>query len=239
MIVVVPMAGRGSRFAGVEPDRPKPLIPVRGEPMVAWALRSLAAVPRRQTIFVALREHERRFGVTALLRRLVDDAQVILLDDVTAGQACTVLAARAAIDRDEDLLIASADTYIESSIGEDIARRAADCRGLISVADLPGDRWSFARADAAGRVVEVAEKRRISDHASTGLYHFASGAEFVAAADELIARRETTRGEYYVIPVYGRLIARGARIELSRARAMWDMGTPEALAAFERHLDDR
>ena len=45
-----------------------------------------------------------------------------------------------------------------------------------------------------------------------------------------------TCGEYYLIPVYQKYVDRGLRVELSVAQAMWDMGTPEALAAFERHL---
>ena len=73
----------------------------------------------------------------------------------------------------------------------------------------PGDRWSFARTDASGRVVEVAEKRRISELASTGLYYFSHADELVATAREMFANGETTRGEYYVMPVYQKYIARG------------------------------
>src|SRR5204863_6719507 len=106
------------------------------------------------------------------------------------------------------------------------------CRGLISVANLPGDRWSFARTDAAGAVVEVAEKRRISDHASTGLYWFATGREFLEAADASIKSGRNLGGEYYVMPAYMELLSRGAKVELAPAGQVWDLGTPEALEAF-------
>ena len=123
-----------------------------------------------------------------------------------------------------------------SDLARDIAQRAADCSGIISVANMPGDHWSFARTDATGRVVEVAEKARISDYASTGLYYFAYGRQFVEVAEEMIRNREKMRGEYYVIPVYQNYIERGWRVEISMAKEMWDMGTPEALATFEQHL---
>lgn len=233
MKVIVPMAGRGSRFAGSRYEMPKPLIDVAGRPMVAWALDSLQGVDYSKLIFIALREHERAFDVTARLRRITgDDAGIILLDDVTEGQLCTVLAARDWLESSEDVLIASADTLVMSRLGEEIAGRPPGVRGIISVADMPGDRWSFARTDSLGTVVEVAEKVRISDHASTGLYYFASGREFLAAADELIARQAMIRGEYYVIPVYQQYIAWGWRVTVSIAAEMWDMGTPEALSAF-------
>jgi dTDP-glucose pyrophosphorylase len=234
MNVVIPMAGRGSRFADRGVPTPKPLIPVAGRPMVAWAVETLADLPDVEITFVSLREHEERHGVTRLLRSLAGPrARVILLDDVTEGQLVTVLAAREFIDTDDELLIASADTYVLSDLGAAIARRHPVCRGLISVIDMPGDRWSFARADASGRVVEVAEKVRISDHASTGLYHFASGREFVEVAQGILRRGERTRGEYYVMPVYQHYIDRGWHVEIVPSREMWDMGTPEALAQFE------
>jgi len=237
MKVIVPMAGRGSRFADRGFEAPKPLLPVAGKPMVHRALKSVAGMDYSRIVFIALREHEERWAVTRVVREIAGSrAQVILLPDVTEGQLCTVLAAREHLGDDEDFLVASSDTYIVSDLGEAIRDRARDCRGIISVADMPGDRWSFARVDGTGRVVEVAEKVRISDHASTGLYYFASEREFLEVADEMIANGEKTRGEYYVIPVYGKYIGRGWRVEINKAREMWDMGTPEAKERFERHL---
>ncbi len=131
---------------------------------------------------------------------------------------------------------ASSDTYVVSNLGQDIAERQPDSRGIISVTDMPGDNWSFARIDKTGQVVEVAEKVRISDYASTGLYYFTSGREFVEAADEMIRNVERTQGEYYVMSVYEKYIQRRWRVEISPATEMWDMGTPEALAQFESHL---
>ena len=237
MRIVVPMAGRGSRFAKQGAETPKPLIRVTSRPMVAWALESLSGVPYSDIIFIALIEHERHYNVSATLRDLASpEARIILLDEVTEGQLCTVLMASEFIDTDEDLLIASADTYIVSNLAADIAGRSDDCAGIISVANMPGDRLSFARTDETGRVVEVAEKVRISDYASTGLYYFASGQQFIEVAEEMIRNKEKTRGEYYVIPVYQKYIERGWHVGISIAKEMWDMGTPEALATFEQHL---
>ncbi len=236
MNVVISMAGRGARFADREDDTPKCLIRVAGRPMVFWALESLADLDYEHLIFVALREHETNYQVTALLHSLVGrQAHVILLPQVTEGQLCTVLAARDWIDLEDDLLIASADTFVVSPLAEDIAARSSECRGIISVAELAGDRWSFARSGPDGRVVEVAEKVRISNHASTGLYYFASGREFVETGDAMVRRGEKTQGEYYIIPVYQKYIQQGWRVELSQAHETWDMGNPEALEKFEQH----
>jgi dTDP-glucose pyrophosphorylase len=230
LILVMPMAGRGARLEGA--GMPKPLVEVEGRPMVAWALDGLREVPRTRTIFVVLAAHEREFGVSDILRRHAGPGiSVIETEGVTQGQLCTVLLARDEIDGAEDVLIASCDTHVDSDIGAHIRERSPGTRGLISVAPMSGDRWSFARADDAGRVIEVAEKVRISPHASTGLYYFAEGAEFVGAADALIREDRRTNGEFYVIPVYDEYIKRGWEVRLSQARQMTDMGTPEAISA--------
>lgn len=240
MKVVISLAGRGSRFASQGVATPKPLITVAGRPMIAWALQSLVDVPYSDIIFVALAEHEVRYQITEVLRTLSGKvAKIILLDNVTEGQLCTVLAAREFINTDSDLLISSCDTFVVSNLGQDIRQRPPDCRGIISVTDAAGDHWSFARTDETGGVVEVAEKVRISNHASTGLYYFASGREFVIVAEEMIRNAEKTRGEYYVIPVYQKYIRFGWRVDISVASEIWDMGTPEALMRLGQRPDAR
>lgn len=230
MKVIVPMAGRGSRFKNVGEMTPKPLIPVLGKPMLYWALKSIDGIEYSQLVFIALKEHEVNFGLKTLLHELYgNNVTLILMDEVTEGQLCTVLAAEEHLNSSEDILITSSDTFVKSKIGEHISRKADDCAGLISVANLPGDRWSFAKVDETGRVTEVAEKRRISNYASTGLYYFANGYDFLTEAKRIIENKEKTQGEYYVIPVYQKLIERGLKIEISLADEVYDMGTPESL----------
>jgi len=237
MKIIIPMAGRGSRFTKTNEYMPKPLISIAGRPMVSWAFESLIGFPSSQIFFIALEEHEDQYGVTKTLKEIAGlDTEVLLIPDVTDGQLCTILAARDIINSDEDVLVASSDTYIRSNLINDILNKPQDCHGIISVADLPGDRWSFARTDDSNQVVEVAEKIRISDHASTGLYYFSSGKELVLIGEEIIQNGEKTRGEYYVIPIYQKFIERGWRVSISIAEDMWDMGTPEALDVFEKRF---
>lgn len=232
MKLIVPMAGQGLRFLNAGVKVPKPLVDVMGQSMLNWAMKSIQGMIPSQTIFIILKEHDREYGLANSLRAQYPGATVITLDEVTEGQLATVLTAKSHFDA-EDILVANCDTYIVSNLAEDIRTRADDCTGIISVANMPGDRWSFARTDEMGRVVEVTEKVRISDHASTGLYYFSNGEQFVSVAEEIIANREKTKGEYYVIMVYQKYIERGWKVTISQASEMWDMGTPEALAKFE------
>lgn len=235
MIVVMPMAGRGSRYTTQGYEIPKPLINVAGQPMILWALKSLEGLAISRLVVVVLREHEERWDVKKLIgNKISTPVDFVLLDSVTEGQLCTVLAAKEYLEAGKDVLIAASDTLVQSKIQEDIGDTRYD--GIISVANLPGEQWSFARTDDKGKVVEVAEKKRISEHASTGLYYFRRAGELITCGEDMIKKQEKTRGEYYVIPVYQKMIEQGAFIGISRATAMWDMGTPEAKEKFEKNF---
>ena len=235
MKVVIPMAGRGSRYAREGWKLPKPLIEVAGKPMIFWALHSLSGLDMFDWIFVLLKEHERIFNVSKLISNQYPNANFVFLDRVTEGQLCTVLAARDYIDPGQGLLVASSDTLVTSNIANDIFDIDKQLSGLISVANLPGDHWSFTKVEN-GLVIQVAEKQRISDHASTGLYYFSSGKEFLRSADHLIKNKQKTKGEYYVIPVYQNLIDKGLKVGISPADGFYDMGTPSAKVSFEQKM---
>jgi UDP-N-acetylglucosamine diphosphorylase / glucose-1-phosphate thymidylyltransferase / UDP-N-acetylgalactosamine diphosphorylase / glucosamine-1-phosphate N-acetyltransferase / galactosamine-1-phosphate N-acetyltransferase len=235
------MAGRGSRFVGAGVQTPKPLIDVLGRPMYAWATESLPLGLARRLVFVCLDEHLRARPVGG--RSLEDDIRtrypdhdvhVVALDHVTDGQVCTVLEAAPLIDRDEPLLVYNADTWCRTDLEQTLPQVPADVDGIIGVFEAEGDHWSFARTDEAGRVVETAEKRRISRWATTGLYWFASGARFVAEGRAMVADDDRTRGEFFVAPLYDRMIRAGAHVRTNRALEVAAMGTPDELEEFKR-----
>ena len=80
--------------------------------------------------------------------------------------------------------------------------------------------------DADDRVLETAEKRRISDWASTGLYYFRRGSDFVRHAQAMIDANDRSGNEFYVAPIYNRLIAAGQDVRGNRVDEVWVLGNP-------------
>jgi dTDP-glucose pyrophosphorylase len=235
--IVIPMAGRGSRFATAGFTDPKPLIPVHGVPMIRLVIANLAPKVPHRFIFICQREHYVAYGLDRLLPQWTVDPQVVLLDGVTEGAACTVLAARDLIDNDDPLMIANSDQYIAASIDtylDDMTQRGLD--GLIMTMTANDPKWSFAATTPDGMVSRVVEKEVISEDATVGIYNFAHGRDFVAAAEEMIASGERVNGEFYVAPVYNRMVAANRRIGIfgigTDGKGMHGLGTPPDLAAF-------
>ena len=228
------MAGRGARFSQAGYEVPKPLIPVLGQPMYVWALKSLPLELADRLIFLCLAEHLRNYSLEAdiLQRYKKHNVTVIPVADVTEGQACTVLLAREYINNDSGLMIHNADSYFRSRLSEMVRGVTKDIDGIISVFEATEEKWSFVRINECGYVVEVAEKKPISTWATTGMYYFCRGRDFVSAAEEMVARNMRVNNEFYLGPAYNLLIAQGKRIIPDAVDEMWCMGTPEDVQHF-------
>ena len=234
--IVVPMAGRGSRFAVAGYRDPKPLIDVFGKTMIEAVIENLTPKQPFQFIFICQRQHYIDYELEGVFKRSLGTAwRCVQIDDVTEGAACTVLKAEHLIDTECSLVIANSDQLVDCDINEFLER--ADklvVDGLIMTFPADDEKWSYVSVDASGFGTEVAEKRRISPHATVGIYHFASGHAFVNAAKAMIRKSIRVNDEFYVAPVYNELIQDGARIALweIQKNAMHGLGTPNDLVAY-------
>jgi dTDP-glucose pyrophosphorylase len=234
LTIVVPMAGRGSRFADAGYKDPKPLIPVKGVPMIRLVIENLRPLRPHRFVFICQREHVRAYGLEAKLSDWAPGSSIVQLDGVTDGAACSVLAAEAFLD-DTPLMIANSDQYLDVSI-DDYLSAMAGLDGLIMTMTASDPKWSFVAVDEQGIATEVAEKAPISDEATVGVYNFARGRDFAQGAREMIARDLRVNGEFYVAPVYNMLIEQGAKIGTynigAEACGMYGLGVPADLELF-------
>ena len=152
--IVVPMAGRGSRFTDAGYTVPKPAIPIRGMPMVELVARSLRPARAHRFTFLVLKDHVDRFGFDRLLHGIDPSARIVTVDTVTEGAACTVLLARDAIDSDDPLMLANSDQWVDMNINEYLATLdGGGADGLIMTMTADDPKWSYVGLDSRGRVV--------------------------------------------------------------------------------------
>jgi NDP-sugar pyrophosphorylase family protein len=231
--VVIPAAGRGSRFEEAGYVHPKPLIDVEGRPMIDLVLEDLRDVGRPVVLLQA--EHIERYRADAAVEHCAPDARVVPVSGITEGAACTVLLAEELIDGPGELVLANSDQVVDADVAAFVAAmRAQGADGGIMTFRATESKWSFARVGDDGLVAEVAEKRPISDQATVGIYWFRHGSAFVRCARRMIERDLRVNGEFYVCPVFNELIAEGAEVrtwEIDRSQ-MHGIGTPEDLQAF-------
>lgn len=235
--IVVPMAGAGNRFVAAGYSDPKPLIRIHGVPMIRLVIENLTPREEHRFIFICQQAHILKFDLVDKLRNWAPGSALVPLRQLTEGAACTVLCAKPLIDDEVELMIANSDQYVDVDISEYLnTMRERDLDGQIMTMTADDPKWSFVGISDEDRVSVVAEKLVISNEATTGIYNFRRGHDFVRAAESMIREGMRVNGEFYVAPVYNQLIHEGREIGYfnvgSEGNGMYGLGTPADLSRF-------
>ncbi len=229
--VLIPMAGAGSRFTQAGYTFPKPLIEVRGKPMIQVVVENLNI--EANYIFLVQKEHYDKYNLKYLLNLIAPDCKIVQVDGITEGAACTTLLAKEHIDNDAPLVMANSDQFVEWNSNECMYAFSADSiDGGILTFKATHPKWSYAKLDEHGFVSEVAEKKVISDQATVGIYYWRHGSDYVKYAEQMIAKNIRTNNEFYVCPVFNEAVDDGKKIRVKNIEKMWGIGTPEDLNYF-------
>ena len=234
MNVLIPMAGAGSRFAQVGYSFPKPLIEVNGKPMIQVVLENLNI--EANYTFVVRKEHYEKYSLQYLLTLIAPNCNIVQVDELTEGSACTTMLAKEFINNDDPLLLANSDQFMEWNSNESLYAFNADgIDGGILTFKATHPKWSYAKVGADGFVSEVAEKKPISEDATVGVYYWKKGSDYVKYTEQMIEKDIRTNGEFYICPVFNEAIADGKKIRIKEIERMWGIGTPEDLSYFLEH----
>jgi NDP-sugar pyrophosphorylase family protein len=242
--LILPMAGRGSRFKLTGFDTPKPMLDVNGAPMVIRAVQCLPAC--EQKVFVCLKEHLAEYDLHGLLSEF-KNADVYAIETVTEGQACTCEIAldNAQIKDDTPILISACDNGVDY----DSARYGA----LESDPDVDVIVWSFnnnptsklfphmyAWLDVDGDDVKHVSVKKYfegASHAIIGTMYFRKAAIFREGLAAIYEENIRTNGEYYVDDLLNPLIKRGYKVKVFPVDAYICWGTPADYKTYNYWLE--
>jgi HAD superfamily hydrolase (TIGR01509 family) len=229
--VLIPMAGAGSRFEKAGYTFPKPLIDVKGKPMIQVVVDNLNM--DANFIFIVQKSHREKYNLDTLLNLITPNCKIVEVDGITEGAACTTLLAKEFIDNDSPLVMANSDQFVEWDSNEFMYKmNETDCDGGIVTFKSTHPKWSFAKIDDSGFVTEVAEKNPISDIATVGVYYWKKGSDYVKFAEQMIQKDIRVNSEFYVCPVFNEAILSDKKIKTFDIKQMWGLGTPEDLNYF-------
>ncbi|MHC5247235.1 sugar phosphate nucleotidyltransferase [Enterococcus sp. LJL90] len=240
MKVVITMAGCGSRFKKAGYTVPKHEIMAGKKNLFQWAIGSLQNFYDEEFIFIV---RVGNFSNEALIKDIqqlgIKKYRIKVIQDLTKGQADTVMQAKDFLQLDDQLLIYNIDTAIKP---KSLKREAIAVKdGSIPLFAAEGEHWSFAQLSPdRTEIVKVAEKERISQWGSVGLYYFNQVKDFFDAfevtEDEIIQYY----GEFYIAPMYNYLIQSGKKIVpvFLPNESFAALGTPKELNFFTKEKLD-
>ncbi len=229
--IVIPMAGAGKRFREAGYSFPKPLIEIFGKPMIQWVTECINI--NANYIFLVQKEHQEKYNLSSLLNILKPNCKIVEIDHLTNGAASTVLLAKKFINNDHPLIICNSDQYFQWNSSSTMYRfKKTNIDGGILCFNALHPKWSYAKCDNRGMVIEVAEKKVISNNATVGFYYWKHGKDYVFYANQMIKKNVRVNNEFYVCPVFNEAIQDGKKIITNNVPKMYGLGTPEDLNFF-------
>jgi len=239
-MIVIPMAGASRRFYLAGYDVPKYRLMLDGRSLFDHSVLSFQAYFETEPfLFVVRDDGDAPAFVESRIRALgIRHGAVAALVAPTTGQATTVILGLDSLGcaADEPITVFNIDTF-RPGFRYPEADWFAHSDGYLEVIRAQDPGLSFIRPDPATReprVLETAEKKVISDLASTGLYHFRRADDFHAAYEQ--EQRRPSAGELYVAPIYNHMIAAGKPVHyrLLEPQETVFCGTPQQYQALLR-----
>jgi len=164
-------------------------------------------------VFAVKTRDLKRFHIDEIVKLADPSAEVVAVSGETAGAACTALLCIHHIAPDDELLILNSNEFLDVNYRrpiDEFRARELDA-GVITFKSLH-PRYSYVAVDAAGLVVQAAEKRPISQHATAGFYWFKRGADFIAAAQAMIRKDAHVDEKFFICPTLNEIVLTGRRI---------------------------
>lgn len=236
--LILPMAGRGSRFSAEGYKLPKPLLPVNGNPMIIEAVNQLPKTTNQ--VFICLDEHKVH-SVDTEIKKQYPNAQFVFINEVTKGQACTceIGIDQCNIDLEKPILISACDNGVYYD-QEKYQKLLEDETNDIIVWGFRNNQasvinpnmYAWLEVDENDNIQQVYCKKYIFNDdprkhsAIIGTMFFRKAKYFIDGLKSCYEKGITTNNEYYVDNVLNENIKNGQSVKLFDVEHYLCWGTP-------------
>lgn len=222
MIIIVPCAGKSSRYPNLRPKWM--LTQPNGELMVKEALSGLEIKGHDRLIITVLKEHEEKYEIIDGLKKSFQrNIEVCILEEPTKSQPETVYKTieKLEIGDAESIFIKDSDNYFElKNLEQNISY--VTISSLNNHSYINPSNKSYVIVNENEIVIDIVEKKVISDLFSIGGYFFNKVNHFKMGYKSLLKVRE---GEFYISDIISYLISKGEVFTIKNGTNYIDWGT--------------
>ena len=181
MAVVIPCAGRSSRFSNT---RPKYLLTMHtGKLMIENAVDPYLD---QDVHIVILKEHDKKYNVSSVIEKLYGpnkNVRLHILDEETSGPAETVYKVSRTLKGNEPLFIKDCDSFFKDDFRKDNHICVVDLRKNLDIIKVAAK--SFAVTNNQMMITNVVEKSVVSNYICAGGYGFENAEEYNNAFEKI------------------------------------------------------
>lgn len=247
MQIIIPMSGEGSRFRAAGYDTLKPLIKIKGKPIIEYVV-SMFPGEDHEFIFVCREDHAERYNFKEYLPSICGNnpASVVTIAPHKLGPVFAALQAEAQIKKNQPIMLSYCDYYMRWDF-QDFAKTVAASgvagdvvcyKGFHPHLLHPKNVYAGCLVNDEGMLTEIREKysfetdKTLGYH-SCGAYYFKTGGLMIDYFNKAVAANNALNGEFYASLVYNQLIADGLPVSVyDKLDHFCQWGTPEDLEEF-------
>ena len=211
MKVLIPIVGNDKMSGNT--DYMLSLYEIERKTIFQYVYDFLSPIEDAEFIVILRKQDVKNYHFDQIVKLLIPDVKVVIADGETKGSVCSCLLAIDYIDDDEPIVISSSNQLFvgdTNAIIKEFMEKYYD-GGIVTFEDIH-PKFSFVRLDENNMVIEAAEKRPISKHATAGFYYFKKGSDFVESAISMISKDAAVNGKYYLAPVYNEMVLKQKKI---------------------------
>tara|TARA_Y100001949_G_scaffold112515_1_gene95231 strand:+ start:1505 stop:2542 length:1038 start_codon:yes stop_codon:yes gene_type:complete len=228
MELLIPCAGKSTRFPT---ERPKYLLTMPdGKLMIQHTTESLLPEFDR-VLFAILREHDEKFYSSTILKKLFPKCEILILEEVTKGQAETVTKMLEYFDVKSSFLVKDADAYFEISSSYESNKNYIS---LCNAKKLPNAKLynkSFADISDQNYILRTSLDI-ISNYFSCGGYFFSEPVAFVENYKQY--EKMQIDGEFFISNIIDVMIDEGHIFHPMECTNYEDLGTYEVWKEYRK-----
>ena len=241
-INVIPSCGNGERFLKENSNSFKPLIKIDQKTMIKKTIDSLPKA--KKNIIIIRKDHDKKYNFSKHLKKTIKNADVLILNNKTAGMASTCYEAVKNLPKKTPLLISSCDyslIFNEKKLSNLINYLSPDVV-IWTFKNYPDARlapFAYAYLEIKdGLVKKISEKVPISDkphedHIAQGIFYFKSAEIFLKAAKQMFSKKNMVNNEYYVANSINELIKQNYKVLPFQVDQYICLGTPRDLNVYK------
>jgi len=238
MQIVIPMAGKASRFKNYGISTPKPLLDVLGVPLAVRSAQSIQDFGKNQYSFVSLTDHK-RWGIESQIKEYFPDSKFIYINEPTNSPVETCLAVASELDTQKPVVFNDCDHVFICPKFDDFIREqevSPTRSGSILFFKSNDPKYSYIETNTIHNfemVSSAVEKKVISNKAVCGTYYFNSVDNFRNLAVETL--KNIHNREVYMIELIDILAKNTNQVEAFETIFHRSLGTPQE---YEDALND-
>jgi beta-phosphoglucomutase-like phosphatase (HAD superfamily)/choline kinase len=229
MNIILPLGGKGERFLNEGYKDPKPLIKIFEKPMIFYVLDNLNLKEEDNIFIIYYNIKKELFENT--IKEKYKQIYFIELKEQTTGASETLYKGLPEIlkyTKHKKTMLFDCDTfYTEDVISMYRGMNTNAVFYILNTDTKPI--FSYINTDEKNNIIEIAEKKKISDKANTGIYCFNDIQKLYNYAESVIINHITFQNECYTSCIIDQMIKENVNflgIELNE-QFVFHLGTPK------------